>query len=630
MKKEILLLFWGCFNVCFAQTGWSLQYHNYEILDSVYSIRPLVDTHSDQFKFYDEANFGKSLLGGICLSRIDSSTLQYKIEFDNVLRMTPSELGYYMNFFTESISNYEILFISSLYCDTLKIKIPVYSDGYQYPYTNSNTVFDKYSYYSDEKSKLYWQVSDTVEINSILFKACSNGEESKFVIGDFNVFRIMNTIEKVRHPILGSNSEDKAKNQTSYYKIDTENTPLFYSLFKPSYFTRGDWFINTTDEISESSLLIDIFKMCIKYYPFYEERCVNKQVIEDKFATIINNNTELDYSELTENLSEIANMFNDGHFKLLYPQKKSSNKMSPIQLYKIDSNYYLSAIFQKNSDKSLIGKRIVSIDGINIDEIETIFGANKFQISFEDNLKQYLAKSKSDSTILCLAKNPVDTIVTVYYKEPIFIPENFKPKHRKFEILSENIAYYRLNNFIPGDYVNFISKIDLLQNSKGIIIDLRGNGGGNSMIAMSLFSLFIKKPTVYEHCIDYYGNKSSMVVKPNLEYFIDKPIVLLIDNNTACASETFIDAMRMSTNTTVFGKSHTSGTLATLVEINFPSGVKLKTNIFSDRILTATGRQIENIGITPDIYVAITNVDDLYPYKDKILNEACKYILFCK
>jgi ABC-type multidrug transport system fused ATPase/permease subunit len=115
-------------------------------------------------------------------------------------------------------------------------------------------------------------------------------------------------------------------------------------------------------------------------------------------------------------------------------------------------------------------------------------------------------------------------------------------------------------------------------------------------------------------------------IQKNIKKSREKDSDILIDNNTACASEAFIETMRKHANAIIIGKSKTKGAYAKLTQIIFPSGIILYTHLLSNKYFTATGENIEYSGISSDIWINIGNVFDLYPYNDISLDTAIKIL----
>jgi len=80
------------------------------------------------------------------------------------------------------------------------------------------------------------------------------------------------------------------------------------------------------------------------------------------------------------------------------------------------------------------------------------------------------------------------------------------------------------------------------QNVKGVIVDLRGNGGGSLTEATLLTGLFIEKGPVVQ--IRYGQSKVSVNRDTDGEVAYDGPLTVLVDRYSASASEIFAAAMQ--------------------------------------------------------------------------------------
>lgn len=163
-----------------------------------------------------------------------------------------------------------------------------------------------------------------------------------------------------------------------------------------------------------------------------------------------------------------------------------------------------------------------------------------------------------------------------------------------------------------------------------LILDLRGNTGGNSFTAQRLFSVFTSHPINYME-YQYFNNEEfteTCIVTPHKRYQYNSlsPIVILIDGNTSCASEEFIAAMKQLRNVTIIGSSPTRGVLASRIDLVFPSGTLIYSDSILPKIILRNLGSVETVGIAPDVKVLLRNVNDLYPYDDKILEVAIAYL----
>lgn len=615
----------------YAEGRWRLvsEYHTEsEIYFSLRSREP-GENYSDNYVFFDEYDFELKFEGGYVLNDKNEYTLQ--VDLDNPIYLPVSHVGYYLNNYASSINTYEVSFYSFGDDYSFSTIIPVYQDGYQYPYTNTRINRGNIAYANDD-SEGYWTTSDSVSVSRIIIKAYPDeGPEPVFVIGDFRLIKTENYYRDIDHPFIQFYFEKS--NNTDIREIDCSKTPILFNYYTYTNINRGDWLLLPPDEIDEEEekeVLKNLFGICIERYPFYREREISETDFYNEYAAIIEDSKEYSLYDFAIKLQLLASKYKDGHFKLEIPgslyskQGIAPSRNSPVRLHSMYGNHYLSAVFQEENHLCLLGSKIKAIDNIPIKLLEDSLRRTQG----ENSISSYINKFDRDQISLTLEHNQQDTIVTIFYKEKFYVPDNFKGRHGEFKELEDRIYYLKLNNFIPGDYIRLLSRAAEMSSAEGLVIDLRGNGGGNSSVAMSIMSLFIDSPQIYSHSEDIFGNITTTVVKPNPHYYYDFPITILIDNGTACASESFAEAFRSSGRAIIMGRNSSGGAYANLHEIRFPSGIVLKTNIFTEKYIVASGRNIENRGIEPDIWLSVGKVEDLFPYNDKCLHDALEYMKY--
>ena len=159
-------------------------------------------------------------------------------------------------------------------------------------------------------------------------------------------------------------------------------------------------------------------------------------------------------------------------------------------------------------------------------------------------------------------------------------------------------------------------------NVKGVILDLRDNGGGLLDAAVNISSFFIPKGVVVTE-IDRYGNRDPQYATGNTLRGVT-PLVVLVNGYTASASEITSGALqdyKIGTliGTKTFGKGVVQGIFS------MPNGGALK--ITTERYVTPSGRDIQHKGIEPNILVTQNpDVDIIDTPHDKQLNAAKAYL----
>lgn len=166
-------------------------------------------------------------------------------------------------------------------------------------------------------------------------------------------------------------------------------------------------------------------------------------------------------------------------------------------------------------------------------------------------------------------------------------------------MLNNQIGYIKILEFDKITVEQFRSAIDELDagGQKGLIIDVRNNPGGLlDSVAQMLDRLLPEGLIVYTE--DKYGNREE-IKSDNKEYF-DKPLVVLTNGNSASASEIFAGAIQdyeigTVVGTTTFGKG--------IVQSIFPLTDETAVKVTVSKYFTPKGRDIHEVGITPDVEV---------------------------
>lgn len=194
---------------------------------------------------------------------------------------------------------------------------------------------------------------------------------------------------------------------------------------------------------------------------------------------------------------------------------------------------------------------------------------------------------------------------------------DIKLENVRSKMLDGNIGYIKLTQFAENVDKEVGRELDKLisQGMEGLILDLRNNPGGIIGQAVSISSMFIKegvivseRPKKGEEVFSYREGK----------YYGDFPLVILINEGSASASEIVSGAIRDYKRGTLIGeKSYGKGSVQVLLPLPDQDGVKLTIA----KYYTPKGENIHGKGIKPDILVEeeddylfydgfVTNVDD--------------------
>lgn len=191
--------------------------------------------------------------------------------------------------------------------------------------------------------------------------------------------------------------------------------------------------------------------------------------------------------------------------------------------------------------------------------------------------------------------------------------ENIKINHVESKVLENNIGYIEFNSFDDGCSKEFKNKLEELkkQNIKSLIIDIRSNGGGLVDEALDIADYIVEKDKTLLITVD--KNKNEEITKAKIDPIIDVPVVLLMNETSASASEILAGALKDNGKVTIVGeKSYGKGVIQELLTLKDGSGLKITTNEY----YTPNHNKINKIGITPDVEVVLS--DEL---KEKLVLE---------
>lgn len=169
------------------------------------------------------------------------------------------------------------------------------------------------------------------------------------------------------------------------------------------------------------------------------------------------------------------------------------------------------------------------------------------------------------------------------------------------EVYDGGIAYVRLNQFSSSartDLNRAFAEVDV-NNQNGLIFDLRDNPGGYLDQSISVASAFIQQGVVVTE--SFGDDQEDIVYNANGDFAgITVPIVVLVNEASASASELVAGAMQDTNVATIMGETtFGKGTVQTWRQLNNGGGLRLTIA----RWLTPNGRWIHENGITPDIIV---------------------------
>lgn len=191
-----------------------------------------------------------------------------------------------------------------------------------------------------------------------------------------------------------------------------------------------------------------------------------------------------------------------------------------------------------------------------------------------------------------------------------------------YEITEDNIGYIYISTFsntLAEQVKDAITELEN-KNMKSLIIDVRDNAGGYLIAASDVASLFLEKgKTIYS----LQSNNKQEIYKDKTDEKRDYEIVVLINKNSASASEILAAALKESYGATLIGNtSYGKGRVQQTKTLNNGKMVKYTTA----KWLTPTNNCVDGMGLVPDYEIDLkVNYDkngEAVSYDDTQLEKA--------
>ena len=243
-------------------------------------------------------------------------------------------------------------------------------------------------------------------------------------------------------------------------------------------------------------------------------------------------------------------------------------------------------------------------------------------------------QGKSLMEAVKLMRGPVGTSIELTIRRKnVKKPLEFKITRKIIEIKSvnseilgdkKNLGYIRLKSFNENSdkqFLGIVKKFEKDSKINGYILDLRNNPGGLLTQAINITDFFLDDGEI----VSTKGRKAS----ENRKFFArkgdqikGKPIIVLINNGSASASEIFAGALKDHKRAIILGEnSYGKGSVQSIIPLRNGGGMRLTIS----KYYLPSGDSISEVGVTPDIVVEEKGDDfKINSKSDNQLNYALK------
>lgn len=315
------------------------------------------------------------------------------------------------------------------------------------------------------------------------------------------------------------------------------------------------------------------------------------QFVERKYVNDVDTDTIINgaISGMVGSLGDPHSLYMDveKYEKLKSQTEGSFGGVGIVMSFQEKDKVMVSSVLEESPAQSagiLAGDQIMAVDGVSVTDYQP-----------EETAAHIRGKEGTEVVLTIHREGAEDKDYSITRSNILF-------KTAAGEMIPEhpNVGYIRIASFSENTSKEFKENYDKLaaEGMKGLIIDLRSNPGGLVTSCVDIANMVVPKGDVVS-IIDKSGKKEVYVSELEETKY---PIVVLIDENSASASEILAGALQDTGAATLVGnKSFGKGSVQIVLPLLAGDAVKMTIA----KYYTPSGRSIDGTGIEPDVKVEL-------------------------
>lgn len=338
----------------------------------------------------------------------------------------------------------------------------------------------------------------------------------------------------------------------------------------------------------------------------------------DRYAQIVDaGGTKIDKDELDRAVVDgMARAMDEGHvyyippevFQLLQAQLLNRQRYAGIGIT-VNQERRVTEVFEESpAERGGVrrGDEIVAVDGVSVEGMTPAQASEKIRGEAGTSVDIAVRRESSPEPITVTLQRAQVRVNWLTYR-----------------MLDDNVGYMRIRTFsVPSALADFRRALDYFkeQNVKGLVIDVRGNGGGSVQTGEEILGSFIRSGPLYQRTDRQGGARTVTAFGDYWER--DVPIAVLADGGSASMSEILASALQENGVGHVIG-TKTAGVVSATVYHPLQDGSAL--SVTSLLIKSGQGNELDRIGVQPDEPVELDE-HQLSLGRDNQLDSALAYI----
>jgi len=315
-------------------------------------------------------------------------------------------------------------------------------------------------------------------------------------------------------------------------------------------------------------------------------------------------------------LQQMVASLDDGHTYLVsYPGQEPATA-PPLDLGWVEGQYVVLQAGEALTGRVSPGDRLAAVDGRPAADVAADlrpYVGEATEARRQRRIARSLLSGSPGSAVEAAFVRPDGAAYTVTLERPE-LESGSAQGHQPAPVVSardlEGFGYIRIASWSDGAVEAFDAALEQFREAPGLIIDVRGNGGGNDSLAAAVAGRLFTERQLFTRfrfrIYPFWTPLLSHYVEPRGPWTYTGSVVLLIDEGVYSSNDFFVGGLARSGRVTTVGRPTGAGSANPAV-ITLPGGARVRLSRWIEYF--ADGTPVEGNGTRPDIEVALTIAD---------------------
>lgn len=325
-------------------------------------------------------------------------------------------------------------------------------------------------------------------------------------------------------------------------------------------------------------------------------------------------------------MKKMVGELHDAHTRFQTPRERRDREQSKtvsagVSIYEVEGKVVITGV-EPDSEAETAGVEngmfLRTIDGKPLAEqlraTQAIIGGSSSERHEKLRLYTKLLDGEPGTTVKLGLEDAEEKLIEVTLTRHI-VADDAKVTWRR---LASGYSYIKLSLWRSPVHKEFRRVLESFRNAPGVIIDLRGNPGGEANEVIKIASLFFNSRVPFGRFISRSGKAITLFTERD-EQVYKGAVVILVNEGSGSGSELFSGVMQENGRAMIIGRQSCGCVLGITRFKKLEGGSELAVSEL--RYISPRGQKFEGAGITPDRIIALT-IADLQSHRDAAIEAA--------